>query len=130
MQYLVQMKLANSSRATNAQEGIAFIEQFIFPTPRAVQEAARRGKDPRGRANQRKHWSRTSRKGRLRQGTGRSRDQPAGMATNGNCDYSAYDVPGPRTLDREQAERFASQAIDVLTHLVLPELLNEAKESL
>jgi hypothetical protein len=32
VQYLVQMKLANSGRATNAQEGIVFIEQFIFPT--------------------------------------------------------------------------------------------------
>ncbi len=32
MQYLVQMRLANSSRATTSQEGIAFIEQFIFPT--------------------------------------------------------------------------------------------------
>lgn len=32
MQYLVQMKLASSSRATSPQEGIAFIEQFIIPT--------------------------------------------------------------------------------------------------
>jgi hypothetical protein len=32
MQYLVQMRLASSSRATTPQEGIAFIEQFIFPT--------------------------------------------------------------------------------------------------
>lgn len=32
MNYLVQMKLANSSRPTTPQEGIAFIEQFILPT--------------------------------------------------------------------------------------------------
>ncbi len=32
MQYLVQMKLANSSRASTPEEGIAFIEQYIFPT--------------------------------------------------------------------------------------------------
>jgi hypothetical protein len=32
MQYLVQMRLANASRPTNPQEGIAFIEQSIFPT--------------------------------------------------------------------------------------------------
>jgi muconolactone delta-isomerase len=32
MNYLVQMKLANSSRPTTSQEGIAFIEQFILPT--------------------------------------------------------------------------------------------------
>ncbi len=32
MQYLVQMKLASSGRATTPQEGITFIERFIFPT--------------------------------------------------------------------------------------------------
>ena len=32
MNYLVQMKLANSSRPATPQEGIAFIEQFILPT--------------------------------------------------------------------------------------------------
>lgn len=32
MRYLVQMKLASSSRPASALEGIAFIEQFILPT--------------------------------------------------------------------------------------------------
>ena len=32
MKYLVQMKLANSSRPATPQEGIAFIEQVILPT--------------------------------------------------------------------------------------------------
>lgn len=32
MQYLVQMKLADSGRPTTAEAGIAFIEQFILPT--------------------------------------------------------------------------------------------------
>lgn len=32
MQYLIQMKLTNSSRPTTTAEGIAFIEQVIFPT--------------------------------------------------------------------------------------------------
>lgn len=32
MNYLVQLKLANSTRPTTEQQGIAFIEQFILPT--------------------------------------------------------------------------------------------------
>jgi muconolactone delta-isomerase len=32
MKYLVQMKLANSSRPATPLEGVAFIEQFILPT--------------------------------------------------------------------------------------------------
>ena len=32
MQYLVQMKLADSVRPTNPEETIAFIEQYVFPT--------------------------------------------------------------------------------------------------
>src|SRR5262245_14170231 len=32
MQYLVQLRLASSSRPTTSQEGMTFIEQFIFPT--------------------------------------------------------------------------------------------------
>jgi muconolactone delta-isomerase len=32
MKYLVQMKLANSSRPATPQEGIVFIEQVILPT--------------------------------------------------------------------------------------------------
>jgi hypothetical protein len=32
MQYMVQMKLANSSRPLTPQQGIGFIEQFILPT--------------------------------------------------------------------------------------------------
>lgn len=32
MNYLVQMKLANSSRPATPQEGMVFIEQFILPT--------------------------------------------------------------------------------------------------
>ena len=32
MNYLVQMKLVNSSRPTSNEEGISFIEQYIFPT--------------------------------------------------------------------------------------------------
>lgn len=32
MQYLVQMKLADSGRPASTQAGIAFIEQFILPT--------------------------------------------------------------------------------------------------
>jgi muconolactone delta-isomerase len=33
MQYLVQMRLANPSRPTTADEGLIFIEQYILPTP-------------------------------------------------------------------------------------------------
>ena len=32
MNYLVQMKLADSSRPTSPEEGISFIEQYVFPT--------------------------------------------------------------------------------------------------
>src|SRR5262245_9062386 len=32
MQYLVEMKLASSSRPVSPQEGAALIERFIFPT--------------------------------------------------------------------------------------------------
>ena len=32
MQYLVQMKLTSSGRPTTPVDGVAFIEQFIFPT--------------------------------------------------------------------------------------------------
>ena len=32
MQYLVQLKLSSSARPMTPEEGIAFIEQFIFPT--------------------------------------------------------------------------------------------------
>ncbi len=32
MQYLVQMKLADSGRSTSPQEGVSFIEQFVLPT--------------------------------------------------------------------------------------------------
>ena len=32
MQYLVQLKLSSSARPMTPQDGIAFIEQFIFPT--------------------------------------------------------------------------------------------------
>src|SRR5258708_20119411 len=32
MQYLVQLKLSSSARPTTQGDGIAFIEQYIFPT--------------------------------------------------------------------------------------------------
>lgn len=32
MQYLVQLKLANSSRPTTEEQGLAFIGQYILPT--------------------------------------------------------------------------------------------------
>ena len=32
MQYLVQLKLSSSARPMTPEDGIAFIEQFIFPT--------------------------------------------------------------------------------------------------
>ncbi len=32
MQYLVEMKLADSGRSTSPQEGLSFIEQFVLPT--------------------------------------------------------------------------------------------------
>jgi muconolactone delta-isomerase len=32
MQYLVQMKLADSGRSASPQEGVTFIEQFVLPT--------------------------------------------------------------------------------------------------
>lgn len=32
MQYLVQMQLSSSARPTTQEDGIAFIEQYIFPT--------------------------------------------------------------------------------------------------
>ncbi len=32
MQYLVQLKLSSSARPTTQEDGIAFIEQYIFPT--------------------------------------------------------------------------------------------------
>ena len=32
MDYLVQMKLADSGRSTSPQEGVSFIEQYVFPT--------------------------------------------------------------------------------------------------
>ena len=38
MQYLVQMRLANSSRPTTTDEGLAFIEQYILPTLERCEE--------------------------------------------------------------------------------------------
>ena len=32
MQYLVEMKLADSGRSTSPQEGLSFIEQYVLPT--------------------------------------------------------------------------------------------------
>jgi muconolactone delta-isomerase len=32
MQYLVQLRLSSSARPTSQEDGIAFIEQYIFPT--------------------------------------------------------------------------------------------------
>ncbi len=32
MQYLIQMRLSSSARPTTQEDGIAFIEQSIFPT--------------------------------------------------------------------------------------------------
>ncbi|MDA8091878.1 MAG: hypothetical protein M0Z61_16865 [Nitrospiraceae bacterium] len=32
MQYLVQMRLSSSARPMTSEEGVAFVEQFIFPT--------------------------------------------------------------------------------------------------
>jgi muconolactone delta-isomerase len=32
MQYLVQLRLANTSRPATAEQGLAFIEQYILPT--------------------------------------------------------------------------------------------------
>ena len=32
MQYLVQLRLSSSARPTTQEDGIAFIEQYIFPT--------------------------------------------------------------------------------------------------
>ena len=32
MQYLVQMKLADSSRSRSPEEGLSFIEQYVLPT--------------------------------------------------------------------------------------------------
>ncbi len=32
MQYLVEMKLADSGRSTSPQEGLTFIEQYVLPT--------------------------------------------------------------------------------------------------
>jgi muconolactone delta-isomerase len=38
MQYLVQMRLANPSRPTTADEGLIFIEQYILPTLERCEE--------------------------------------------------------------------------------------------
>ncbi len=38
MQYLVQMRLANPSRPTTTNEGLAFIEQYILPTLERCEE--------------------------------------------------------------------------------------------
>jgi len=38
MDYLVQMKLANSSRPKSPEEGISFIERVIFPTLEACKK--------------------------------------------------------------------------------------------
>lgn len=38
MQYLVQMRLANPSRPTTTDEGLAFIQQYILPTLERCEE--------------------------------------------------------------------------------------------
>jgi hypothetical protein len=38
MQYLVQMRLTNTSRPTTADEGLIFIEQYILPTLERCEE--------------------------------------------------------------------------------------------
>jgi muconolactone delta-isomerase len=43
MNYLVQMKLANSSRPVTPREGIDFIEQFILPTLELCKKLEREG---------------------------------------------------------------------------------------
>jgi muconolactone delta-isomerase len=44
VQYLVEMKLANSSRPTSQQEGKAFIERLIFPTLDRCERLQKEGK--------------------------------------------------------------------------------------
>ena len=44
MQYLVQMKLADSGRSTSPQEGVSFIEQFVLPTLELCRSCKRRRK--------------------------------------------------------------------------------------
>src|SRR5262245_66607149 len=44
MQYLVEMKLASSSRPTTQQEGKAFIERLIFPTLERCERLQKEGK--------------------------------------------------------------------------------------
>ena len=92
MQYLVQMKIVPEGRPKSVEEGEIFFKEFICPTLELCKKLANEEKILAGRADQRNHQSCTRRKGRLRQGTGRSRDQPAGVAANGNRDYSAYGV--------------------------------------
>jgi hypothetical protein len=38
MQYLVQMRVANPSRPTTAEEGLIFIEQYVLPTLERCEE--------------------------------------------------------------------------------------------
>ncbi len=38
MNYLVQMKLANCSRATSPEEGISLIEEYVFPSLEACKK--------------------------------------------------------------------------------------------
>jgi len=44
MQYLVDMRLVDSGRSTNPQEGLAFVENWIFPTLARCTELQRQGK--------------------------------------------------------------------------------------
>lgn len=44
MQYLVQLRLANPARPTAAEEGLAFIEQYILPTLERCEELQTRNK--------------------------------------------------------------------------------------
>jgi hypothetical protein len=130
MQYLVQMKIVPEGRPKSVEEGEIFFKELIRPTLELCKKLANEEKILAGGPISGTIGLALVVKADSAKGTGRSRDQPAGVAANGNRDYSAYEVRGPRAIDRAQAERFTSQAIGVLTRLVLPELFNEAKEGL
>lgn len=119
MQYLVQMKIVPDGRPKSVEEGEIFFKEFIRPTLELCKKLEDEEKILAGgpisgtiglalivRAESAKELD--------------DLVEPAGVATNGNRNYSAYYLRGPRAIDRAQAERFTSQAIGVLRHLILP----------
>jgi hypothetical protein len=102
MQYLVQMKIVPEGRPKSVEEGEIFFKEFIRPTLELCKKMANEEKILAG-------WPISGTIGLALVVKADSAKELDDLVTglpvwpaNGNRDYSAYDVRGPRAIDRAQ----------------------------